>query len=105
MPSSAASGALAATADVSKSYSARVASLMHSSEERSPVPREERGKNPAEVEIILGVGGTILGTRLTKSSGSKTWDEHLLQSIAEVRRLPLDGAGKLPQRIVVAFNP
>ena len=105
MPISAASGALSAPPAISKSYPARVAWLLHFSEERSPVPREERGQNPAEVEIILGVGGSILGTRLTKSSGSKNWDEHLLQSIAEVRRLPLDGKGKLPQRIVVTFNP
>ena len=48
------------------------------------------GNPRAEVEIRLGADGTILSSRLVKSSGSPAYDDAVLRGIEATKTLPLD---------------
>jgi len=62
--------------------------------------------NPlATVEVRLAPDGTIVSRRLTKSSGSPTWDETVLRAIDKTGELPKDKDGRVPPTIVIEFRP
>ena len=62
--------------------------------------------NPtAEVEVRLAPDGTIVGRKITKSSGSSVWDQTVLRAIDKTEVLPKDLDGRVPLSIVIAFKP
>ncbi|MEX8501566.1 MAG: cell envelope integrity protein TolA [Leptothrix ochracea] len=63
------------------------------------------GNPTAEVEIGLSPDGTILNTRLMRSSGLSDWDEAVLRAIDRTAQLPLDIDGHIPAKMVLSFDP
>lgn len=67
--------------------------------------RVATGVKPAEVEVHTAADGTILQTRLIKLSGTREWDETVVQAIQKMERLPLDGFGRVPPAIIFHISP
>ncbi|MCX8517347.1 MAG: energy transducer TonB [Rhodoferax sp.] len=63
------------------------------------------GNPRVEVEIVTAPSGTILETRITKSSGVKSWDEAVIRAIAKTEVLPKDMDGSVPPSLLVGFRP
>ena len=63
------------------------------------------GNPRAEVEIRLLPDGTIVGSKLTQSSGNKAWDDAVLRAIDKTEILPKDTDGRVPPLIVLGFRP
>ena len=62
--------------------------------------------NPAvEVEIHCAPDGTIIGRRITKSSGSQAWDDAVLRAIDRTGTLPRDTNGKALDTIPIIWRP
>ena len=49
--------------------------------------------------------GRITGSKLTKSSGSKVWDDAVLKAIAKTEILPRDVDGRVPPLLLITFRP
>jgi colicin import membrane protein len=65
---------------------------------------ELRSKLLAEVEVRVAADGTIVGRRLTKSSGMAEWDEAVLRAIDLTAKIPLDG-GRAISPMTLVFDP
>ncbi len=63
------------------------------------------GNPTAEVEVRVAPDGTIVGRRITKSSGSPVWDETVLRAIDKTEVLPKDVDGRVPSVIAMEFRP
>jgi len=63
------------------------------------------GNPRAEVEVRAAPDGTIVGRRLTKSSGNPTWDDAVLKAIDKTETLPRDIDGRVPSSLVIGFRP
>ena len=63
------------------------------------------GLHPPEIQIRLGVDGTILSQRITKSSGNATYDDAVLRAVIGTHALPRDTDGTMPTELLLAFNP
>ena len=63
------------------------------------------GNPRVEVEIRTSPTGTILSTRITQSSGVKSWDEAVTRAIAKTEVLPRDVDGSVPPSLLVGFRP
>lgn len=63
------------------------------------------GNPMAEVEVKTAPEGTIIGSRLLKSSGDKSWDEAVLRAIEKTGKLPRDVDGRVPTSLVIVFRP
>jgi colicin import membrane protein len=62
--------------------------------------------NPlATVEVRLAPDGTIIGKRLIKSSGVKSWDDAVLRAIDKTEVLPRDTDGRVPPPFEIDFRP
>jgi hypothetical protein len=61
--------------------------------------------NPAEVEVRTNGTGNIVYSYLGKSSGSKKWDDAVINAINKTKVLPLDEQGKSPRAMTFRFNP
>ena len=62
--------------------------------------------NPiATVEVTLAPDGTIIGKRLVKSSGAKSWDDAVLRAIERTEVLPRDVDGRVPPPFKIDFRP
>ena len=61
--------------------------------------------NPlATVEVKLAPDGTIVGKRLVKSSGVRSWDEAVLRAIDRTEVLPRDIDGRVPPPFQIDFR-
>jgi colicin import membrane protein len=61
--------------------------------------------NPiATVEVRLAPDGTIIGKRLVKSSGVKSWDDAVLRAIERTEVLPRDTDGRVPGPFEIDFK-
>ena len=61
--------------------------------------------NPlATVEVTLAPDGTIVGKRLVKSSGVKSWDDAVLRAIDRTQVLPRDIDGRVPPPFQIDFR-
>ena len=61
--------------------------------------------NPlATVEVKLAPDGTIVGKRLVKSSGVKSWDDAVLRAIDRTEVLPRDTDGRVPPPFQIDFR-
>ena len=63
------------------------------------------GNPRVEVEIVTAPSGAILNTRITKSSGVKSWDEAVIRAIAKTEVLPKDVDGSVPPSLLIGFRP
>ena len=62
--------------------------------------------NPrTEVEVRASPDGTIVGTRVTKSSGNKAWDDAVVRALQKTETLPRDVDGRVPSSLVIGFRP
>ena len=67
---------------------------------------EEIAGNPtATVEVRTSPDGTIVGRKLTKSSGVKAWDEAVLRAVDKTEVLPRDTDGRVPSSFEINFRP
>ncbi|MFL6698026.1 MAG: energy transducer TonB [Vitreoscilla sp.] len=63
------------------------------------------GLRSPDIEIRLGVDGSILSQKITKSSGNPAFDDAVLRAVIGTQRLPRDTDGSLPSDVVLTFNP
>ncbi len=63
------------------------------------------GNPEAEVTVRVAPDGTIVGKRLTKSSGNKAWDDAVLKAIDKTEVLPRDTDGRVVPEFPVSFRP
>lgn len=68
-------------------------------------PSEVSSNPAAEVEVRVGPDGSILGRRLTHSSGIKEWDEAVLRAIDKTEKLPRDTDGRVVPQMTLVFRP
>ena len=62
------------------------------------------GNPVATVEVRLAPDGTIVGKRLVKSSGVKSWDDAVLRAIERTEVLPRDVDGRVPPPFEIDFR-
>lgn len=97
-----ATGNAALTSGVSSGYAGRIRARV----KPNIVFSEELANNPtAEVEVRTSPDGTIVGRKLLKSSGHKSWDEAVLKAIDKTEALPRDVDGLVPSPLVISFRP
>jgi colicin import membrane protein len=63
------------------------------------------GSPRAEVEVRAAPDGTIISSRLVKSSGNKDWDDAVLRALERTEVLPRDTDGRVPSPITIGFTP
>ncbi|MFG6449181.1 cell envelope integrity protein TolA [Roseateles sp. BYS180W] len=62
--------------------------------------------NPeAVVALRMAPDGTIVDSRLIKSSGDSEWDRAVLRAITKTEVLPRDTDGRVPAQLEIAFRP
>lgn len=67
---------------------------------------EEVPGNPvAEVEVRMAPDGTIVSRRITRSSGSKAWDEAVMRALERTAVLPRDTDGRVHSPLLLTFRP
>lgn len=63
------------------------------------------GNPRAEVEVRALPDGTIVGSRLLKSSGHPAWDDVVLRAVERTGKLPQDDNGRVPGTLILGFRP
>lgn len=63
------------------------------------------GNPAAEFEVNLAPDGTIVGVRLTKSSGLPSWDEAAERGLHKTDKLPRDTDGRIFPSLIVSLRP
>lgn len=63
------------------------------------------GNPHAEVEVRAAPDGTIVGVRIVKASGNKTWDDAVVRALHKTETLPRDVDGRVPSSMVISFRP
>ena len=97
-----ASGTALKSAGPSASYAGRIRARI----KPNIVFTEELQGNPtAEVEVRTAPDGTIVGRKVTRSSGVKEWDEAVLKAIDKTQVLPRDIDGSMPSALLLVFRP
>lgn len=66
---------------------------------------EITGNPRAEVEVRTAPDGTIVGQRILKSSGSRSWDEAVLKAVIKTEMLPRDIDGQVPPVLILDLRP
>ena len=64
-----------------------------------------KGSSMAEVEVRTAPDGTIIGRKLVKTSGDKSWEDAVLKAIDKTEVLPRDLDGRVPQILIISFRP
>jgi colicin import membrane protein len=62
------------------------------------------GNPVTELEIRTASDGSILSRKVTKPSGTKSWDEAALNAIDKAERLPLDESGRSPSPVTIIWS-
>jgi colicin import membrane protein len=62
------------------------------------------GNAAAEVAVTTAPGGTIISSRLIKSSGHKEWDEAVLRALEKLGSLPREADGRVPPSFTLVFR-
>jgi len=95
-------GAATRSAGPSAGYRAKLVAIIRS----NLVFADNLPGNPvAEVRVTAAASGTIIASRLVKSSGNAAWDDAVLRAIDKTGRLPRDVDGSVPQDLIVSFRP
>jgi colicin import membrane protein len=63
------------------------------------------GNPSAEVQLRVAPDGTIVGRKLTRSSGNKAWDEAVLRAIDKTESIPRDTDGSVVPQFPITFHP
>jgi colicin import membrane protein len=63
------------------------------------------GNPAAEVQLRVAPDGTIVGSKLVKSSGVKAWDEAVLRAIERTGSIPRDTDGSVVPEFPITFRP
>jgi colicin import membrane protein len=63
------------------------------------------GNPKAEVEIRVAPDGTIVGIKLLKSSGIKSWDEAVMRAVEKTGSIPRDSDGTVVPEFPIGFSP
>ncbi len=63
------------------------------------------GNPTAEVEVRMAPDGTIVGKRIVRSSGFKTWDDAVLRALDRTEVLPRDVDGRVVTPLTLVFRP
>ena len=63
------------------------------------------GNPTAEVELRVAPDGTIVGSKLLKSSGVKSWDDAVLRAIDKTGSIPRDTDGTVVPEFPITFRP
>lgn len=63
------------------------------------------GNPTADVEVRTSPDGTIISRKLVKSSGTKSWDEAVLNAIDKTEKLPPDTDGRVIPSLILGFRP
>ena len=96
-----ANGAAARSSGPSASYAGRIMARI----KPNIVFTDPLDGNPiATVEVRLAPDGTIVGKRLVKSSGVKSWDDAVLRAIERTEVLPRDTDGRVPGPFEIDFK-
>jgi colicin import membrane protein len=95
-------GTAARTAGPSASYAGRIIARLRP---LSVFTEAVTGNPKAEVQIQVAPDGTILGRRLTKSSGVPSWDEAVLRAIDKAESLPRDTDGRVQNPTLIVWGP
>jgi colicin import membrane protein len=67
---------------------------------------EDISTNPtAVIEVRCAPDGRIIGKKMIKSSGIKTWDEAVMRAIDKTEILPKDIDGTVPSSFEISFRP
>lgn len=67
---------------------------------------EDMAGNPtARIEVRVAPDGTILSSKLLKSSGVPAWDDAVLRAIDKTVTLPRDVDGRVPPLLDIGFKP
>jgi colicin import membrane protein len=86
----------------SSNYAGRISAHI----KRNFVFTEDIAGNPvADVEVRAAPDGTIVGSKLLKSSGNKPLDEAILRAIERTEKLPRDTDGTMYPLLVITFRP
>jgi colicin import membrane protein len=97
----AATGTAQRASGPSSSYGGRVSAMV----KPNIVFIEDTQDNPvALVEVRAAPDGTIIGRKLIKSSGNKSWDDAVLKAIDKTALLPRDIDGTVPQLLEINFR-
>ena len=97
-----ANGTALRSSSPSGSYAGRVAARV----KPNIVFSEDIAGNPrAEVEVRTAPDGTIIGQRIVKSSGVRSWDEAVLKAVIKTEVLPRDIDGRVPPSLIIDFRP
>lgn len=96
-----ATGTAARSSGPSPGYAGRIAALV----KRNIAYRNDSGGNPvATVEVRVATDGTIIGMKLTKSSGDKLFDDAVLRAIDKTGIFPRDTNGTIPSPMELNFR-
>jgi colicin import membrane protein len=86
---------------LSNSYAGRIRSYI----KRFLTYTETINGNPTtEIEVRLASDGSILSRRITKPSGTKSWDDAALNAIDKAEKLPLDENGRAPSPMTIVWS-
>lgn len=94
-------GNAAKSAGPSASYNARVAGRIKPNVTYTDIIV---GNPKTEVTVTLSAGGDIQSSRISKSSGNKSWDTAALNAIEKTAKLPLDD-GKVWSPMIIELSP
>ncbi|MBS0292509.1 MAG: cell envelope integrity protein TolA [Proteobacteria bacterium] len=97
-----ATGSALRSAGPSGSYGGKVAAKV---KPNIVYPDLVEGNPRAEVEVRAAPDGTIVGTRITQSSGNKAWDDAVIRALQRTETLPRDVDGRVPSSLVIGFRP
>ncbi|QXL85791.1 cell envelope integrity protein TolA [Comamonas sp. NLF-1-9] len=100
--SPAATGSALQSSGPSGSYAGKVAAKVRPN---IVYPDSISGNPRAEVEVRAAPDGTIVGTRITKSSGNPAWDDAVLRALSKTETLPRDVDGRVPSALIIGFRP
>jgi colicin import membrane protein len=94
-------GTAARTAGPSATYGGRIKAAI----KPNIVFTDSVDGNPmAVVEVRAAPDGTIIGQRLVKSSGVKSWDDAVMRAIDKTAVLPRDTDGRVPSPFEISFR-
>jgi colicin import membrane protein len=63
------------------------------------------GNPAAEFEVSLAPDGTIVGVKLSKSSGLPGWDDAAERGLRKTDKLPRDTDGRIFPSLIVSLRP
>jgi colicin import membrane protein len=99
--SASAKGAAQQSKDLSASYLGRLRAYIRS----NMIFTDSLDGNPVvEIDVRCAPDGTIISRRLSKTSGSKVWDETVLRGLDKAAKLPADVDGTVPAFFTLVYS-